>query len=149
MESRTEHKLNGIRTIVGTMDKANPKTVYWDSTISINGTQDLTAMSEATSDIDDYLTEWIRYNQDDYDKKRYIKLVTYPDSEQRTTSHYVAKTRRLHYELTLLHKDNQTWETAVEISNKHLDKIYDGIARIVSKHGLVLQNFRGYNNKTK
>ena len=147
VESRTEHRAKGIRTVVGTFVKDNPQSIYWDCTISIDGTKDIDAMIDASNDIDDYLTNWIRYEQDDYNKKRYVKLVTYPEESKHST--YVAKTRRLHFELTLLHNNPQTWASAVEIADKHLYKIDAAIERIIARNGLNLQAFKGYNSGKK
>ena len=134
--------LFGMRAIVGTFDKHDPCSIYIDSTINIEGTKDIEQMKCAKEFIDESLYEWLQ-NQDDYDRKLYIKVVQYPETVRGTS-----KTTKLHFDLTLKPLNTLTWNKTVEVARGHLMRIYEEVVRNVLTCGLKLKAFKGYNYKT-
>lgn len=137
-------KLYGLRVIVGTFDKHNPESIYIDGTINLDSTKDDASMSNAKNIVDEALYQWLQ-EQDDYDRKRYVKVVTYPSASVKSS--YRGTTTRIKFDLSLLHKEKHNWKEAVEIASKHLLGMYEHIVRAVVSNGLQLQDFKGYRRK--
>lgn len=133
--------LFGLRAIVGTFDKHDPKSIYFDGTINIKGTSDKEALTLARDLIDDAMLAWLK-SQDDYDRKRYVKIVERPESDR-----YVSKNTKLHFDLTLLQLQPRNWKETVEVVSKHLMTMYEDIVRAVLMSGLELKDFKGFNSK--
>lgn len=144
IQSVREVKLFGVRVLVGTFDKHHPGDIYIDGTISLDGTLDIYALDNARSDLDETLYQWVK-NQEDYHTKNYVKIVEIPDTARTTRK---PKTSRLHFDLSLVHKQPHSWKEAVEIARKHILALYEEIVRVVLTNDLRLQDFYGYNNKT-
>ena len=143
IQSIREVKLYGVRVLVGTFDKHNPESIYLDGTISLEGTLDYYALENVKDELDAVLYQWIK-NQDDYDRKRYVKLVDIPDIKTRQKP----KTSRVHFDVTLLHKQPHSWKEAVEVARGHILPLYEEIVRMVLSNELRLQEFKGYNAKS-
>ena len=137
-------KLYGLRVIVGTFDKHHPQSIYIDGTINLDSTKDNASMSNAKNIVDEALYKWLQ-EQDDYDRKRYIKVVTYPSASVKSS--YKGTTTRIKFDLTLVHKEDHTWNEAVEIARKHLLGMYEHIVKTTVSNGLQLQDFKGYRRK--
>lgn len=145
IETKVEVKLYGVRAVIGSFDKHNPTTIYFDITVNIKGdTVTKEGLESAKNELSKALYEWLR-NQDDYDKAKYIKKVEYPDTFR---ERYVKVTRtKLNIDLSLLQKHTLNWKETVEVAKTHLMEIYQKIVDVVLLNGMELMPFAGYNNK--
>lgn len=142
IESKVEVKLYGVRVILGTFDKHNPTDIYVDGTININGdTATMETLENAKYDLSRALYNWVK-NQDDYDRRKYIKKVECPD-----TFRNKGKRTKLKFDMSLLPKQPRNWNETVEVARGHVMDLYKRIADVVLLNGLELLPFDGYNSK--
>lgn len=145
IQSVREIKLFGVRVIVGTFDKHNPGDIYFDGTINLEGSGvTKEALDCLKEDLHDGLYSWIK-NQDDYDRRRYIKKVECPDTFR---EQYKQKRTKVRFDLSLIQKQPLSWKETVEVARKHINDLYPTIVHAVILNGLELQDFSGYNNKS-
>lgn len=137
--------LYGMRAIIGTFDKHNPTSIYIDGTINIEGECEREQLKCAKEMLEDALVEWVR-SQSDYDRKRYVKIVEYPETSNKQK--YTSKTSKLRFDLTLKPIEKQKWSQIVELTKGHLMNIYKQVVSVILSCGLELKDFKGYNFKT-
>ena len=134
-------KLFGMNAIIGTFDKHNPKSLYLDITLFLDGSASLESLELAKELLDGSLYAWVK-SQDDYDRTNYIKIVRCPDVKM--YSKLSKKTAKMHIDLTLVQKQILEWKEAVKVAKGHMMELYQTIVEAIVCSGLELKDFKGY-----
>lgn len=134
-------KLFGMNAIIGTFNKHNPKTLYFDITLFVDGAASLESLELAKELLDGSLYAWVK-SQDDYDRTNYIKIVRYPDVKM--YSKMTKKTAKMHIDLSLTQKQVLEWKEAVKVAKEHMMELYQAIVEAIVCSGLELKDFKGY-----
>lgn len=136
-------KMYGLRVIVGSFDKHNPVTLYYEGTVNCEGTNDYRALKKVEDRLKELFDKWI-LEQEDYEQK-YIRVFNSNYNCERTK--YVGKNKHISFEITLKQKQLRPWSEAADAAKRNLTNLYDRIVKAVEDSGLVLKDFPGHNKK--
>ena len=136
IESKTDFRWEGLRVIVGTFDKHNPSTVYYEGTINLEGSDyENKYGKQIKKQLEDLFRGWMR-EQEVY-KDNYILIVDTLTMDEH--SDYTAKNKHIKFDLTLVHRNSINWTEAKAYAKQELDKLYVGIAEIITGYGVRLK----------
>ena len=138
-------RMFGLRVIVGTFDKHNPRSIYLDGTINCEGTNDIDALGCVETELGEVFKEWVK-NQDFYDRKRNIRIIKALIENDRRR--YVGVNKHIKFDVTLIQNRTPNWKESVEIARKNIVALYANIVKTIEKNGLVLKDFAGHHTTT-
>ena len=130
-------RFDGITIKFGTFNKHNPKVVYIDGILAINGeTADYDKVTEFDKELLRILEDW-KQNLGDYYDKQWIRVINAFNHLQNK----YANTKRKHFafEATLkLNNPNPKWKEVVKEAEKNLYMLSEMITESALKYGFVL-----------
>lgn len=142
IESREVVKMFGLRVIIGTFDKHNPDTIYYDGTINCEGNSDgvdKNKLRVLNGELRRVFDEWLHTQSVYY--TQYIMVVNTLDTDSR----YKPKNKHIKFDITVKHLKPHRWGEAVDIAKAELTGLYPKIVNMVNSHGLILRNEEGHN----
>lgn len=142
IESKVVVKMYGLRVIVGTFDKHRPDTIYYEGTINCDGTGlDAKKLRVINGELRQVFDDWID-TQDVY-QRYYIKVVDTLDTDDR----YKPKNKHIKFDLTVKHLKPHRWDEAIELARSQIMCLYNKIAEVVVRNGMVLLDNPGHNSR--
>ena len=134
IQSKFVVKFFGVKMIVGTFNKHNPKTIYVDGDIKFTGDRDFDSSVKFGKDLLKCLEVW-KESVDDYGD--WIKVIKpYDGIFNKYTN---TKKKHIGFDMTLAIKQPHiTWKEAAKNAKTNLSVLYEDIVELACKNGLKL-----------